>query len=40
VLPAFGSFTGGARFDREPGDRVVAIAEDRLYEIPSLRDAA
>jgi DNA ligase-associated metallophosphoesterase len=40
VLPAFGSFTGGARFGREPGDRVVAIAEDRLYEIPSLRDAA
>jgi len=40
VLPAFGSFTGGARFDRAPGDRVVAIAEDRLYEIPSLRDAA
>ena len=40
VLPAFGSFTGGARFDREPGDRVVAIAEDRLYESPSLRDAA
>jgi len=40
VLPAFGGFTGGARFDRAPGDRVVAIAEDRLYEIPSLRDAA
>ena len=40
VLPAFGSFTGGARFDREAGDRVVAIAEDRLYEVPSLRDAA
>lgn len=40
VLPAFGSFTGGARFEREAGDRVVAIAEDRLYEIPALRDAA
>lgn len=40
VLPAFGSFTGGARFDRAPGDRVVAIADGRLYEIPSLRDAA
>lgn len=40
VLPAFGSFTGGARFEREAGDRVVAIAEDRLYEVPSLRDAA
>ena len=40
VLPAFGSFTGGARFDREPGDRVVAMAEGRLYELPALRDAA
>ncbi len=40
ILPAFGSFTGGARIDREEGDRVVAIAEDRLYEVPSLRDAA
>lgn len=40
VLPAFGSFTGGARFHREAGDRVVAIAEDRLYEIPALRNAA
>jgi len=40
VLPAFGSFTGGASFEREAGDRVVAIAEDRLYEVPALRDAA
>lgn len=40
VLPAFGAFTGGARFDREPGDRVVALAEGRLYEIPPLRSAA
>jgi DNA ligase-associated metallophosphoesterase len=40
VLPAFGSFTGGARFDREAGDRVIAIADDKVYEIPSLRDAA
>lgn len=40
VLPAFGSFTGGARFEREPGDRVLAIADDRLYEIPPLRSAA
>lgn len=40
VMPAFGSFTGGARFDRSPGDRVFAIADDRLYEIPPLRDAA
>jgi uncharacterized protein len=40
ILPAFGSFTGGARITREAGDRVVAIAEDRLFEIPPLRDAA
>ena len=40
VLPAFGSFTGGARIDREDGDRVVAIGDDRLYEIPPLRSAA
>jgi DNA ligase-associated metallophosphoesterase len=40
VLPAFGSFTGGARFAREPGDRVIALAEGRLYEVPALRDAA
>jgi DNA ligase-associated metallophosphoesterase len=40
VLPAFGSFTGGARIDREDGDRVVAIAGDRLYEVPPLRNAA
>ena len=40
VLPAFGSFTGGARIDREDGDRVVAIGDDRLYAIPPLRSAA
>lgn len=40
VLPAFGAFTGGARFEREPGDRVIALAEDRLYEVPALRSAA
>ncbi|MGZ8254411.1 MAG: ligase-associated DNA damage response endonuclease PdeM [Burkholderiaceae bacterium] len=40
VLPAFGSFTGGARIDREDGDRVVAVGDDRLYEIPPLRSAA
>jgi len=40
VLPAFGAFTGGARFEREPGDRVVALAESRLYEVPPLRSAA
>jgi DNA ligase-associated metallophosphoesterase len=40
VLPAFGAFTGGARIEREPGDRVIALAEGRLYEIPALRSAA
>ena len=40
VLPAFGSFTGGARIDREDGDRVVAIGDNRLYVIPPLRSAA
>ena len=37
VLPAFGEFTGGATIAREPGDRVVAVAERRLYEIPAAR---
>jgi DNA ligase-associated metallophosphoesterase len=40
VLPAFGDFTGGARIAREEGDRVIAVAEGRLYEVPALRDAA
>ena len=35
VLPAFGSFTGGALIDREEGDRVVAVAEDRVVELPA-----
>lgn len=35
VLPAFGSFTGGAHFNREPGDRVVAVAQDRVVELPA-----
>jgi hypothetical protein len=34
------SDTGGARIEREPGDRVVAIAQGCLYEVPSLRNAA
>jgi DNA ligase-associated metallophosphoesterase len=40
VLPAFGSFTGGASIVRGPGERVIALAEDRLFEIPELRSAA
>src|SRR5882672_131647 len=34
ILPAFGEFTGGAQIAREPGDRVIAVAEERLVEIP------
>jgi DNA ligase-associated metallophosphoesterase len=34
ILPAFGDFTGGARIHREAGDRVVAVAADRLFELP------
>lgn len=37
VLPAFGSFTGGADIDRESGDRVLAVAEDRVLEVPAPR---
>lgn len=40
VLPAFGSFTGGAGIARAPGERVFAIAEGRMYEVPELRSAA
>jgi DNA ligase-associated metallophosphoesterase len=35
TLPAFGEFTGGAPIAREPGDRVLAVADDRLIEIPA-----
>ncbi len=37
VLPAFGGFTGGAAIDREEGDRVIAVAEDRVVEVPGRR---
>ena len=40
VLPAFGEFTGGAPVQREAGDRVIAIAADRLFEIPAAPIAA
>lgn len=40
VLPAFGSFTGGAIIDREDGDRVIAVAEDRVVELPAYYEAA
>jgi uncharacterized protein len=38
LLPAFGEFTGGAPIVREPGDRVVALADDRLFPLPALAD--
>lgn len=34
VLPAFSIFTGGRVLERAPGDRVFAIAEDRVIEVP------
>jgi DNA ligase-associated metallophosphoesterase len=34
TLPAFGEFTGGASIEREAGDRVLAVADGRLLEIP------
>lgn len=34
VMPAFGSFTGLHPVDRSPGDRLVAVAEERLFEVP------
>ncbi len=39
VLPAFGAFTGGATIDREEGDRVIAVTEDRVVEVPAPRYA-
>lgn len=38
LLPAFGEFTGGAPIVREPGDRVIALADDRLFVLPPLPD--
>jgi DNA ligase-associated metallophosphoesterase len=34
VLPAFGSFTGGAVVEPTPGDRVAVIAESAVLEVP------
>lgn len=33
VLPAFGAFTGTFAVGRRPGDRIVAVAGDRLVEV-------
>jgi uncharacterized protein len=35
VLPAFGDFTGGHPIDRGHGDRVYAIAGDRVLQVPA-----
>ncbi|WP_025596751.1 ligase-associated DNA damage response endonuclease PdeM [Burkholderia sp. WSM2230] len=36
VLPAFGSFTGGARDDgRASGERVFVVAHDKVIEVPN-----
>ncbi len=40
TLPAFGEFTGGAPIERESGDRVLAIADERLIEVPNVARAA
>jgi uncharacterized protein len=40
TLPAFGGFTGGVPIVREAGDRVLAVADDRLVEIPAASRAA
>ena len=37
VLPAFGTFTGGARIRPEPGERTFAIAGGRVVEVPGRR---
>jgi len=37
VLPAFGAFTGGATIEREEGDRVLAVAGDRVVDVPAPR---
>ena len=34
VLPAFGDFTGGHLVKRRPGDRVFALADGRVVEVP------
>ncbi|MEF7616465.1 ligase-associated DNA damage response endonuclease PdeM [Aquincola sp. MAHUQ-54] len=34
VLPAFGGFTGLHAVERVAGDRVIAVAEGRLFDVP------
>lgn len=37
VLPAFGDFTGGQAVQRAPGDRVFAVADGQVAELPRPR---
>ena len=37
VLPAFGGFTGGADIDRQEGDRVIAVGDGLIVEVPAPR---
>ena len=37
VLPSFGSFTGGAAIDPQPGDRAFTPLRDRVVEVPLTR---
>lgn len=37
VLPAFGDFTGSATVSPQVGERLLAIAADRIFELPPQR---
>jgi DNA ligase-associated metallophosphoesterase len=37
VLPAFGEFTGFGEADVQPGDRVFAVADDAVIEVPVVQ---
>lgn len=39
VLPAFGSFTGGAAIDASPGDRVWMAGDDAVVDVTALLEA-
>jgi DNA ligase-associated metallophosphoesterase len=38
VLPAFGSFTGGANVERQSGDRMYAVVEGSVFALPDLNE--
>ena len=37
VLPSFGTFTGGANVDPEPGDRLYAVGPEQVVALRTLR---